>query len=367
MADPYETLGVARDAGDAEIKRAYRTLARELHPDLNPGDAAAEARFKEVAQAYELLSNPEARARYDRFGEAGANFGGGAGGMGGFGDIFDAFFGGGSPFGGGAQQRSGPPRGPDLEASTTLTFEEAVFGVEQEISLRTAVACEDCSGSGSRDGAGSQRCPDCGGSGELRTVRQSILGQIVQSSPCRRCAGEGQIVTDPCPSCSGEGRVLTDRSYVVSIPAGVDTGSVLRLNGRGAVGLRGGPPGDLYVKIRTANHDRFQREGHDLVEDLAVSMTQAALGHHIRYETLDSTEDLVIPKGTQSGQVFRIKRRGVPHGLGRGDILVRVAVQTPTDITDDQQDLLEKFAAARGDVINPPDTGLLSKLRSALR
>ena len=371
MPDPYQTLGVAPTASADDIKKAYRQLARELHPDVNPGDDRAEERFKEVAQAYELLSNPEARARYDQYGSGGGmNFGDpfGQGGMGGLGDLFDAFFGGGGPFGGGRQRGpSGPPRGPDLEVSAALDFTEAVFGCEHEVKIRTAISCEDCEGSGAAPGTTSETCSDCGGSGEQRVVRQSLLGQIVSTTVCRRCSGEGHVVASPCPNCSGEGRTVTERSYIVSIPGGVDQGSVLRLSGRGAVGARGGPSGDLYVKISVRPHDRFVRQGSDLIEELRVSMTQAALGHHLAYETLDGSEDLVIPKGTQTGRVFRLKRRGVPHGASRGDLMVHVVVVTPTDLTDDEEVILEDFATRRGEDIARPDTGLLSKIRSAFR
>lgn len=365
--DLYEVLGVSRDASADDIKKAYRTLARQLHPDTNPDDPEAEARFKEVAQAYEILSDPAARERYDRFGSVdgfdfGDPFGAGAGGLG---DLFDAFFGGaGRPRG-----PSGPPRGPDIEVVATLEFTEAVFGTQHDVRVRTAVTCEACEGTGAAGGSAPTTCPDCSGSGEQRVVRQTMLGQIVSASVCRRCQGQGQIVLDPCGECRGEGRKVIDKTYTVDVPAGVDTGSTLRLTGRGAVGPRRGRPGDLYVKIKVKPHERFQRHGYDLVEDLEVSMMQAALGHHMPYETLDGVEDLVIPRGTQSGRVFRLRHRGVPHveGRGRGDLLVRAVVKTPTDLTREQEDLLENLAALRGEEISRPDTGLLSKIRSAFR
>lgn len=372
MTDLYELLGVSRTATADEIKKAYRRLARELHPDVNQHEPEAEAKFKEVSAAYEILSDPEKRARYDQFGSAdGMNFGDpfGQGGMGGLGDLFDAFFGGAGPFAGGGGRRgpAGPAQGPHLEVVATISFEEAVFGCEHEVSIRTAVTCEDCSGSGAAPGSEAQTCPDCQGTGEQRAVRQTLLGQIVSATVCRRCSGEGRIISDPCPACTGEGRIITDRSYIVSIPPGVDTGSVLRLSGRGAVGQRGGPPGDLYVKIKAQAHERFQRHGHDLLEELPISMTQAALGHHMAYETLDGVEDLVIPKGTQSGRVFRLRRRGVPHGNTRGDLLVQAVVVTPQDLSEEEEDLLEKLAELRGEEVVRPDTGLLSKIRSAFR
>lgn len=371
--DLYEVLGVPRDASADDIKRAYRKLARKLHPDTNPDDPTAEAQFKEVAQAYEVLSDPAARERYDRFGSVdgfdfGDPFGAGSGGLG---DLFDAFFGGAGPFGGAGRSRgpSGPPRGPDLEVVATLEFAEAVFGTNHEVKVRTAVTCEACEGSGAASGSAPTTCPDCSGSGEQRMVRQTMLGQIVSASVCRRCQGQGQIVTDPCTECRGEGRTIVDKTYTVDIPAGVDTGSTLRLTGRGAVGPRQGTAGDLYVKIKVQPHERFHRQGYDLLEDLPVSMMQAALGHHLPYETLDGTEDLVIPRGTQSGRVFRLRHRGVPHveGRGRGDLLVRAVVMTPQDLTPEQEELIEQLAELRGEEIARPDTGLLSKIRSAFR
>jgi molecular chaperone DnaJ len=373
MADLYELLGVARDASPDEIKKAYRSRARQLHPDANPGDAESEARFKEVAQAYEVLSDPAAREKYDRFGSTdgfdfGDPFGGGAGG--GLGDLFDAFFGGGGGFGGGGRRGpSGPPRGPDLEVVATLDFTDAVFGCQHDVTVRTAVSCDVCHGSGAAEGTTPSTCPDCGGSGEQRHVRQTMLGQIVSASVCRTCHGQGQIVANPCAECRGEGRQVLDKTYTVDVPAGVDTGSTLRLTGRGAVGPRSGPAGDLYVKLKVQPHDRFQRQGYDLIHELPVTMTQAALGHHLPYETLDGVEDLVIPKGTQSGRVFRLRHRGVPHveGRARGDLLVRAMVQTPQDLTSEQEELLEALAVARGEDVARPDSGLLSKIRSAFR
>lgn len=373
-ADHYEALGVSRTATADEIKKAYRRLARQYHPDTNPGDAAAEAKFKEVAHAYEVLSDPDKRAHYDRFGDAGPGMGGMGDpfGGGGFGDIFDAFFGGGSPFGGGAGRSrgpSGPPRGPDLETTANLSFTEAVFGTQYDVSVRTAVVCEDCSGSGAEEGTSSSTCPDCGGAGEVRSVRQTILGQVMSSSVCNRCGGHGEIIESPCEHCGGEGRVVTDSSYTVDMPAGIDSGTKLRLNGRGAVGPRGGPAGDLYVNVRVAPHDRFTRDGVHLLEELPLTMTQAALGHQIDYETLDGTEELVVPPGTQSGKVFRLKGRGVPQlgGRGRGDLLVTVRVETPTELGDAEVELLERLAALRGEEVRRPEAGLFSRIKSAFK
>lgn len=370
--DYYELLEVSRTATQDEIKRSFRRLALEHHPDKNPDDPEAESRFKELAKAYETLSDPDRRARYDRFGadesfNIGDPFGNGGGGLG---DLFDVFFGGSSPFGGGRTRGpAGPPRGPDLEAVAPLTFEEAVFGAQHDVSVRTAVVCDTCDGSGAAEGTSVETCTECGGSGEVRSVRQTMLGQIVSAAPCRRCGGQGEVVADPCATCSGDGRVVTDKIYTVDVPAGVDNGATLRLTGRGAVGPRRGPAGDLYVKVSVAPHDRFVRQGADLLHELPITMTQAALGHHILYETLDGPEDLVVPKGTQSGRVFRLKGRGVPHlgGRGRGDLLVKAVVTTPTDLRPDEADLLARFAEMRGEEVAPPESGLLSRIRSAFK
>jgi molecular chaperone DnaJ len=369
MADHYEALGVARGATAEEIKRAYRQRARELHPDTNP-DPTAEARFKEVALAYEVLSDPQRRQQYDTYGEAGPQagnpFGGGAGGLG---DIFDMFFNGSSSFGGGAQGPSGPPRGSDLESVADLSFAEAVFGAETEVAVRTAVACEDCEATGAAPGTAPVTCAECKGAGQVRRVRQSILGQMVTAGPCPRCSGFGTVVETPCPTCRGEGRRIDERTYTVDVPAGVDTGATLRLSGRGAVGPRGGGAGDLYVHLRVTPDERFARDGDDLLHDLHVPVTQAALGARIPLETLDGDEVIDLAPGTQTGEVLRLRQRGVPHlqGRGRGDLLVQVVVDTPAELTEEQHELLGRLAEIRGEEIDPPEQGLMSKLRSAFK
>lgn len=372
--DYYELLEVSRTSTADEIKKSYRRLALEFHPDKNPDNPEAEHKFKDLAKAYETLSDPERRARYDRFGpDESINIGDpfGNGGAGGLGDLFDAFFGaGGSPFGGGRSRGpAGPPRGPDLEAVAALSFTDAVFGAQHDVTVRTAVTCDVCAGQGAAEGSSASTCTDCGGSGEVRSVRQTMLGQIVSATVCRTCGGQGQVVLDPCAACSGEGRVVTDKTYTVDIPAGVDNGATLRLTGRGAVGPRGGPSGDLYVKVTVAPHERFVRQGFDLLHELPITMAQATLGHHIAYETLDGDEDLIVPRGTQSGRVFRLKGRGVPHlgGRGRGDLLVRAIVETPTDLRPAEVELMEQFAKLRGEEVHPANDGLLSRIRSAFK
>ncbi|HEX7166529.1 MAG TPA: molecular chaperone DnaJ [Acidimicrobiales bacterium] len=370
--DYYDLLGVSRNASDEDIKRAYRKLARELHPDANPDDANAHERFKEVTVAYETLRDAERRRRYDMFGpDAARGAGAGAGdpfGQGfGLGDIFDAFFGG-NGGGFGARQR-GPLRGQDMELVLDLAFEQAVFGVRREINLRAPAPCATCSGSGAKPGTYPQQCTGCGGSGEVRRVRQSLLGQVVTASPCPKCGGSGQEVVDACVDCRGEGRRTEDKVYEVDVPAGVDDGTQLRLPGRGAAGPRGGPPGDLYLHIRVRPHPRFARQGQDLVAEVRVTFAQAALGTHVKFEALDGEEDLVVPAGTQHGRVFALRGRGVPsaHGRSAGDLLVQVVVETPTDLSKEEQDLLRRFAEIRGEDVAPADSGFLSRIRSAFK
>jgi len=368
VADLYATLGVGPQATPEEIKKAYRRLARQLHPDASPEDPVAEARFKEVARAYEVLSDPDRRRRYDTFGDEGAGAGGRGGyDAGGFGDIFEAFFGGGSPFGGAPRGPAGPARGADLEVVARIDFVDAVFGCQQEVTVRTAVACDTCEATGAAPGTTPETCGECGGTGQVRRVRQSILGQMVTAGPCGRCGGAGRIIPSPCADCRGEGRRVVEKTYNVDVPAGVDTGSTLRLSGRGAVGPRGGPAGDLYVHLEVAPHDRFERVGDDLLFDLHLGVAQAALGVLLEFETLDGTEDLVIARGTQPGQVYRLRGRGVPHvhGRGRGDLLVRAVVDVPAELTDDEDELLRRLAELRGEPVAPAEQGFFARIRSA--
>ena len=375
MADYYELLGVPRSASADDLKRAYRRRARELHPDANPDDAATAERFKEVARAYQVLSDPDLRARYDRFGEAGVA---GAGGPraddmfgGGINDIFDAFFGGQNPFGGaaggGRRGPAGPPRGQDMEVVADVTFEQAVFGAEMPVSLRLPQRCADCGGSGAGSGTQPVTCSECNGAGQVQRVRQSLLGQMVTAGPCPRCGGVGQIVVTPCPTCRGEGRVTSERTYQVDVPAGVDSGSTLRLTGRGAAGARGGRAGDLYVHLRVADHERYRRDGNDLVTDVPISIAQAALGTTLTLPTLDGDEELAVPAGTQPGREFVLRGRGVPRlqGRGRGDLRAQLVVEVPTRLDEEEASLLRQLAERRGEAVSPPDKGLFSRIKSA--
>ncbi len=373
MADFYELLGVQRSASADEIKKAYRKRARELHPDANPDDPEAEAQFKQVAEAYEVLSDDGKRANYDRFGSASGpgGFGGGGGGDpfgGGLGDLFDAFFNNGGGAGGGGGGRAARPRGVDLEVVATLDLEDTVRGAAKKVSVRTAVACESCDATGASAGSGVETCSQCDGAGQVRQVRQSILGQMVTTSACPRCAGEGQIIKDPCTSCSGEGRTVEDREYTVDIPAGVSHGSTLRLSGRGAVGPRGAEAGDLYVEIRVAQHPVFQRDGDRLLAELHVPVTQAALGADVVFEGIEGPIDITVPAGSQTGKVFTVRDGGIPRlrGRGRGELLLTLIVDTPIDLSEEEDALLRQLAEMRGHSVNGPKDGkLFSKIKNA--
>ena len=372
IGDLYELLGVRPDASDEEIKRAYRARARELHPDTNHGNPESEARFKQVTVAYEVLRDPERRARYDRYGPEGV-FGSqaGAGGFnfeGGLSDIFEAFFG---SMGGAAPRRRGPQPGSDAEVRVDLEFAEAVFGCRKEISVRLPQTCASCAGRGTAPGTDPVACADCQGTGELRRVRQSLLGQVVTSVACSRCGGTGEMIPDPCRDCRGEGRRMEESTFTVEVPAGVEDGSTLRLAERGAAGQRGGPNGSLYVHLGVIPDARFERQADNLHTTLRVTMAQAALGLETEVESLDGPQRVVLASGTQHGFVERIRGAGVPHlrGRGRGDLFVHVLVETPTGLTPEQDELLRQFAAARGEDVAARGSGggegVFSRIRSA--
>jgi len=372
--DYYELLGVGRDASSDDLKRAYRQLAREFHPDANPNDPQAEAKFKEISEAYAVLSDDDARARYDQFGHEGLR----SGGMGGdpfnfdLNDIFENFFGG-NPFGGGRNRRpSGPPPGEDQEIILDLAFDEAVFGIDKKVEIQTAVACDNCAGSGAAKGTTARSCTACGGVGQVRQMRQSLLGQMVTTAPCPTCAGLGEEIADPCQICRGEGRHRDTMSYEVRVPPGIDSGSTLRLTGRGAAGPRGGPSGDLYVHLRVEDSDTFVRDGDTLHAELHVTMLQAALGARIDFETLDGVVELAVPPGTQPGEVFRLRDYGVPRlegrGRGRGELLVSIKVAVPSKLSKDDEEQLRQIAERRGEkVADPGDRTVLGKIRSAFQ
>ena len=363
--DYYEILGVSRNATEQEIKKAYRTLARKYHPDVNKDDPNAEEKFKEISEAYRVLSDPELRARYDQLGHAAFEQATGQGGaqggfdpFGGFGfddldDIFDMFFGG---RGRRRSRHTGPQRGADLEYELDLSLEEAVFGTTVTIELPREETCRRCMGSGSEPGTDVITCPQCRGTGELRQARQTPFGSFVNVTVCPRCRGEGRVVETPCSQCMGRGRERKVRRIDVRVPPGVDHGQRITLSGEGEAGLRGGPPGDLYIYVTVRPHELFHREGTTLYCEVPITFTQAALGAEIEVPTLDGKKaTLRIPEGTQTGTTFRMRGLGVPHlrGGGRGDQIVRVRVVTPTKLTPKQREALVQLAKAVGE--DPPE------------
>ena len=362
MSDHYETLGVARNATQDEIKRAYRSLARRLHPDANRDDPQAAERFKAISHAYDVLSDPDKRQRYDMFGDERAQAG--FGGFGGLSDIFDAFFTGVS----GATRTGGSTRGSDVLAEVELTLEEAAEGVERDVEVSVLRECDECGGSGARSGTAPRRCTECGGTGEVRHVRRTMLGNMMTASTCRRCGGTGQEIADPCPRCHGHGRVQTTDTLTVRIPAGIEDGAHLRVSGRGEAGVRGGRSGDLYVSIRVLPHEVFKRVGDDLGCEVRVPMTIAALGGVIKVPTLDGERELDVAPGTQPGEVARLKGAGMPRldGRGRGELIVLLRVETPRRLDDEQRELLHRLAELRGEGAGSR-AGLFDRIREAFQ
>mgnify|MGYP001196758329 CR=1 FL=1 len=368
--DYYEVLGVSRGASPDELKKAYRKLARQHHPDVNSGDAGAEERFKEVNEAYEVLSDSDRRAAYDRYGHSAAGMGSDPfGGMGGspFGDLFESFFGGGQQ----TRRRSGPVKGQDLTVTVTLNFEEAVFGAEKEVDLLRLETCASCSGTRMRDGQTPPRCATCGGTGEVRRVQQTILGQFMTSTPCTACRGEGVTITDPCPTCRGRGRTSQSRQITVTIPAGIDENQTIRLSGQGEAGPGGGPAGNLFVNVKIKPHQLFTRQGRQISSGVGINVAQAMLGDEIEVDTLDGKVALKVPAGTQSGQQFRLRQKGVPdlrHG-DRGDQIVTIHVAIPDTLTHEQQTLVQQLATTFGSEVHPQPAasrGFFDKVKDAL-
>lgn len=371
--DYYELLGVRRDASQDEIKKAYRRLARELHPDVNSDDGAQE-KFKEVSSAYEVLSDPEKRRVYDLGGDPLSASGGAGGGAGDFGagfpfsDIMDAFFGGSASRG----PRSRARRGRNATIQVEVDLSEAAFGCTRELQVDTAVGCEACDGSGAAPGTRPSTCDMCQGRGEVSQVTRSFLGQVMTARPCTRCGGYGTIIRDPCSECSGDGRVRTRRTLKIRIPAGVDSGTHIQLAGEGEVGPGGGPPGDLFIEVVEKPHSTFERRGDDLHCTVRLPMTAAALGTSVTVETLDGPVEIDIRPGTQSGQVIPLYGRGTQHlnSSGRGDIIIHVDAQTPTKLDEEQGELLRQLAKLRGEErptgqFTPGQQGFFSRLRDA--
>jgi len=365
--DYYEVLGVPRDADDAEIKRAFRRLAQQHHPDV-AGEEGSEARFKELNEAYRVLSDRQRRTAYDMFGHAGVDgaaaggFEGFGGGFGPFGDIFDAFFGG-SPAGARRRQRVVP--GADLRYDLTIEFAEAVFGVTREIRFPTRVTCSRCDGSGGEPGTEPETCPDCGGSGEQRRVAQTILGQMVNIVACPRCKGEGRIIATPCTQCDGDGRTQEERTLQVEIPAGIDDGQRIALEGQGEAGPRGGPAGDLYVAVRVRPHPQLVRRGTELYHELPITFPQAALGATVTVPTVEGSEEVEVPAGSQSGHEIRIRGKGVPRlrGAGRGDLHVVVNVVVPSKLGKRERELLRELDEVSEPATLPKGPSVFDRLR----
>ncbi|MCA1783157.1 MAG: molecular chaperone DnaJ [Dermatophilaceae bacterium] len=373
MNDYYADLGVSRDATAEDIKRAYRRSARKLHPDVNPGPEAEE-QFKKVSQAYDVLADAEKRRAYDMGADPYASGAPGFNQNFSFSDIMDAFFGAGAGGGQGRGPRPRQQRGQDGLVRQDIDLATAVFGGENELVIDTAVVCATCHGDGGQPGTGRRVCDLCGGRGETQQVQRSFLGQVMTTRPCMACQGFGDIISYPCHDCSGDGRVRERRTMRIRVPAGVDTGTRIQLQGEGEVGPNGGPPGDLYVEVRVVPHHTFTRRGDDLHASIIVPMTAAALGASLELETFDGEQVVDLAPGTQSGETVTLKGLGVTHlrGTGRGDIIVHIDVRTPTRLDAHQEDLLRQLAAARGDErptgkVAPADTGLFGKLRDAFK
>ena len=368
--DYYEVLGVKKDATAEEIKKAYRKLTKENHPDLHPGDKACEERFKEVNEAYEILSDDDKRRKYDQYGHAAfdpnAGFGGGGGfdgfgGFGGFGDIFSDIFGG---FGGSTRSNpNAPRRGENVRASVNISFEEAAFGCKKEVTVSKIETCADCKGTGCAPGTTPEICPDCKGTGSVTVSQRTPFGMMQSSSPCSKCRGTGKIIHQPCKSCRGLGSIRRQHKIEVNIPAGIDDGQTISKSGGGSAGVNGGPAGDLLVSVIVRPHARFERDGTSVLLEQDISYAQAALGAEVEVPTLDGKVKLTIPEGTQPGAVFRLRGRGIPYlrGSGRGDQFVTVSIKVPKNLTGSQKELLRQFAASMGELDGDAGRGIFSR------
>ena len=358
--DYYEVLGVSRGASEDEIKKAYKKMARKYHPDLNPGDKTAEEKFKEVNEAYEVLSDADKTARYDQYGHAGVDPNFGAGGFGGgfdgsfdfgdLGDIFGSFFGGG--FGGGRRTNpNAPQRGESIRMSIAISFEEAAFGCEKAVTVERYETCDTCHGNGCAPGTSPEVCPDCHGTGTVQVRRQTPMGVFATSSPCPKCGGKGRIIHQPCKDCRGSGMVRKKKTIQASIPAGIDNGQTISIRGQGNAGKNGGPAGDLLITITVRPHELFRREGTSVLCEAPITFTQAVLGAELEIPTIDGKVKYTLPEGTQSGTTFRLKGKGIPsiNGRGRGDQYVTVYIETPKNLNKEQKEALKKFAETMGE------------------
>ena len=366
MASPnlYELLEVDGSVSNDDLKKAYRRLARQYHPDANPGDTEAEARFKEISQAYEILSDPDRRAHYDRFGSdvnGQAGFDGGS-----VQDLFDMFFQG-FGGGGGGQRRSGPQPGPDAEVSLRITLHEAAFGISREVTVTLPVGCSHCDGKGAAPGTSAKTCGTCGGAGQVRRVRNSMLGQMVTASPCNACSGYGSTFEKPCTECRGEGRRNDKKTITIAVPSGIEHGSTMRLSGYGPAGQRGAPNGTLFVHLLVEDDDRFERNGDDLHHEATIAFTQAVLGGTVTVPTLEDVEVVTIPPGSAHGTILRVREKGVPHmrQRGRGDLYVHLAIEVPAELDQNAESILREFAAARGEDVAEAAHGLFSRKKAS--
>ena len=371
--DYYEVLGLDKSADEAAIKKAYRSLAKKYHPDMNPGDAEAEKNFKEVNEAYAVLSDPEKKSRYDQFGHAGVDgqggFEGGFGGFGGgfdasdiFGDIFGSFFGGGS--GGTQSRRNGPVRGGDILQRVTISFEEAAFGCKKEINYGRVEKCPECEGSGAKKGTTVDTCSTCRGTGTVRVQQRTMLGMMQTTRPCEDCGGTGKKIKEPCGYCKGKGYVKNSKKIEVTIPAGIDDGQKVAIRTQGDCGRNGGPAGDLIIAVSVRPHPIFERDGYNIYCEVPITFAEAALGAEIEIPTLEGKETYSIPEGTQHGTRFTLKGRGIPYvnSKSRGDLVFAVSIETPRGLTESQKELLRKFAESLGEKNNTKKSGFIKKL-----
>lgn len=368
--DYYETLGLQKGASDDEIKKAFRKKALKYHPDRNQGDKEAEEKFKEVNEAYQVLSDPQKKAQYDQFGTV--DFNGEAGGfdfsdLGGFGDIFDSFFGGG--FSGGRRRRNGPEKGADIEYTLNLTFEEAVFGAEKEIVINRNEKCEQCDGTGAKPGTSKKTCDKCGGTGQIKIQRNTPLGNFVSMNTCDKCGGRGSIISQPCAKCHGTGKERKRRTITIKVPAGVDNGNVMPSRGNGEPGNNGGPAGDLYINLRVASHNIFKRKGFDIYVDSHISFAKAALGVELVVPTVDGDVKYKVAAGTQSGTIFRLRGKGVAkvNGYGKGDQYVNVIVDVPKTLNEKQKNALRLFMEASGELDDEEKKSFLNKVKDSFK
>ena len=372
--DYYDVLGVDKSADATAIKKAYRKLAMKYHPDKNPGDKEAEEKFKEINEAYEVLSDETKRINYDQFGHEGVNgqgFGG-AGGFGGqgfggfddiFGDIFGDMFGGGFS-GGSRQRRRGPERGADIKQRVNISFEEAAFGKKVQVKINRSEECDQCHGSGAKPGTSKKTCPTCHGSGQVQSVQRTPFGNIASTRTCSTCNGEGEVIDSPCSKCHGKGSIRKTKTIEVDIPAGIDNGQMIKLGGQGELGTRGGPRGDLYIEVNVQSHPLFTRDGYDVYLEMPITFAQATLGDKIQVPTLDGKVEYEVPEGTQTGTVFRLREKGIPklRSNSRGDQYVKVIIDTPKKLNDEQKELLRKFDESCGNKVHEKQRSWKSKI-----